>query len=81
MDKVESRLGTRAERAAEWLDAKLLPVLGPPPLGPYDQEAPRTDAATCPLCTRRIDEHTIERDHGHAFLVCPAPARTQLQVE
>jgi hypothetical protein len=81
MDKVESRLGTRAERAAEWLDAKLLPVLGPPPLGPYGQEAPRTEAATCPLCTRRIDEHTLERDHGHAFLVCPSPARTQLQVE
>jgi hypothetical protein len=81
MHKVESRLGTRAERAAEWLDAKLLPVLGPPPLGPYGQEAPRTDAATCPLCTRRIDEHAMERDHGHAFLVCPAPARTQLQVE
>ena len=81
MDKVESRLGTRAERAAEWLDAKLLPVLGPPPLGPNGPEAPRTEAATCPICTRRIDEHTTERDHGHVFLVCPSPARTQLQVE
>ncbi|MEY9953086.1 hypothetical protein [Leifsonia sp. EB34] len=81
MDKVEGRLGTRAERAAEWLDAKLLPVLGPPPLGPYGQEAPRTEAATCPLCGSRIDEHRSERDHGHAFLICPPPARTQMQIE
>jgi hypothetical protein len=81
MDKVKRRFGARAEHAAEWLDAKLLPVLGSPPLGPYDLEAPKTEAATCPLCARRIDEHMMERDHGHAFLICPSPARTQLQVE
>ncbi|MGN6425337.1 hypothetical protein [uncultured Leifsonia sp.] len=80
MNKVEGRLGARAGRAAEWLDAKLLPVLGPPPLGPYGPETARTEAATCPLCGARIDLHVMERDHGHAFLICPSPARTQLQV-
>jgi hypothetical protein len=81
MEKVHQRRGHRAERAAEWLDAKLLPVLGPPPLGPYGAEAPRTEAAVCPLCGSRIDQHARQRDHGHAYLLCPYPARTQMQVE
>lgn len=80
MDKVQGRLGTGAERAAEWLDAKLFPLFGPPPLGPYGPEAPKAEAAVCPICGRGIGEHDLERDHGHTFLVCPSPARTQLQV-
>ncbi len=83
MERVESRLGQRAERAAEWLDAKLLPVLGPPPIGPYDAdpESPATGIAVCPLCGKRIDEHGMQRDHGHAFLLCPWPSTEQLQVD
>ena len=73
---MHERRGHRAERAAEWLDAKLLPALGP-----YGPEAPRTEAAVCPLCGSRIEEHGRQRDHGHAYLLCPYPARTQLQVE
>ncbi|MDN4615768.1 hypothetical protein P5G50_15050 [Leifsonia sp. F6_8S_P_1B] len=80
MVKVEGRLGARAGRAAEWLDAKLLPVFGPPPLGPYEQESPKTQTAACPLCGRGLADHTTQRDEGHAFLVCPSPATTQLQV-
>ena len=76
----DARSVPRAERVAEWLDAKLLPVLGPPPLGPYGPEETRTEAAVCPLCGSRIDEHEVQRDEEHAFLLCPAPARTQLQV-
>jgi hypothetical protein len=80
MVKVHGRFGARAGRTAEWLDAKLLPVFGPPPLGPYGPEAAKTQAVTCPLCGKRIDEHTSQRDDGHAFLVCPWPATTELQV-
>ncbi|KRC49684.1 hypothetical protein ASE16_13335 [Leifsonia sp. Root227] len=78
---MENRHGDRAGRAAEWLDARLLPILGPPPIGPYDPESPRTaEASVCPLCGRRIDEHGREQDHGHTFLLCPAPSTQQLQV-
>lgn len=81
MIRVENRRGDRAERAAEWLDARLLPILGPPPIGPYDPESPRTAAVSvCPLCGHRIDEHGREQDHGHAFLLCLAPSTQQLQV-
>jgi hypothetical protein len=80
MVKVERRPGMRAGRAAEWLDAELLPVFGPPPLGPYEQESPKTQTAMCPLCGRGLTEHATQRDEGHAFLVCPWPAKTQLQV-
>ena len=81
MERVEHRRGERVGRAAEWLDAKLFPVLGPPPLGPYEQEQPRTETAVCPLCGSRLSEHGMQRDHGHAFLLCPWPATSQLQVE
>jgi len=66
-----------AEHIVEWLDGKLLPLLGPPPLGPYaDADAPAPEHAICPLCGMRMVLHEIEREGAHAFLHCPDPAVT-----
>jgi hypothetical protein len=72
-----SRVDTRPDRvrhAAEWLDGKLVPRLGGPDLGPYDEESEesvRTHDA-CPLCGHPMGEHQIDRSHPNAVLICPA---------
>jgi len=58
-----------AAHAAAWLDDKLVPLLGPPPLGPYDAESPHSRA--CPLCGAPLLQHRAERDEEHVFLHCP----------
>ncbi|MHA7985177.1 hypothetical protein ACX9R5_05150 [Rathayibacter sp. CAU 1779] len=56
-------------QAVEWLDDKLVPVLGPAPLGPYDAEPPHSTA--CPLCGLPLAGHDTEKSEGHVFLRCP----------
>ena len=61
-----------AAHVAEWLDGKLLPVLGPPPLGPYGaDDAQPPAAATCPLCGDLLSVHRLEHEGTHTFLHCP----------
>ena len=55
--------------AVEWLDDKLVPLLGPPPLGPYEVEQPHS--TTCPLCGESLARHGTETEEGHVFLRCP----------
>ena len=44
------------------LNRRLLPYLGPPPLGPYDEEPlPPTQAKACPLCGQAMADHDVER--------------------
>lgn len=59
---------------AEWLDDKLMPRLGPPPLGPYDEESVDSvrEHDVCPLCGHPMGEHQIDRSHPNAVLICPA---------
>ncbi|MFF1633518.1 hypothetical protein [Leifsonia sp. NPDC058248] len=66
----------RAWQASDWLDSKLLPILGPPPLGPYGepQEVDLLDAI-CPLCGRPMRDHVIERTEHHVYLHCPGDER------
>ena len=63
-------------RASDWLDGKLIAVLGPPPLGPYGDE-PAHDPldATCPLCGATMRDHMVERDGHHTYLHCPGDER------
>jgi hypothetical protein len=75
-DQPTAPKGRRFWRASDWLDGKLLPVLGPPPLGPYS-DPPTNDPldATCPLCGSPMREHQIERDGHHSYLHCPGNDR------
>jgi hypothetical protein len=63
-----------ASHAAQWLDDKLIPLLGPPPLGPYDAEPPHV--STCPLCGAPMMQHRSERDGEHTYLHCPGDTVT-----
>jgi hypothetical protein len=64
------------ERGAEWLDRKLLPILGPPVLGPYDTaiESPEElSRHACPICGHPMNEHNAELnpENGHVYLHHP----------
>jgi hypothetical protein len=55
----------------ERLNARLLPWIGPPPLGPYDEEPAPNRAAACPLCSAPMSEHHIDRSFERTQLRCP----------
>jgi hypothetical protein len=67
------------DRGSGWfnrLNRRLFPYLGPPPLGPYDQEpAPDPVRAACPLCGAAMAEHEFARGNGPTKLYCPTPAQ------
>jgi hypothetical protein len=55
----------------ERLNARLLPYLGPPPLGPYNEEPAPARPAACPLCGAPMSEHDIDRSGERTQLHCP----------
>jgi ribosomal protein S27AE len=56
------------------LNGALMPYIGPPALGPFDQEplAP-TGQKPCPICGAAMADHEIERSGGNTAtrLHCP----------
>ena len=55
------------------LNGALVPYLGPPQLGPYD-EAPQQPASekACPLCGAVMSAHEIDRAPGRpSYVHCP----------
>ncbi len=58
------------------LNRMLMPYIGPPALGPYDQAPlPPTGPKPCPLCGAPMSEHEIERA-AHPTptrIICPTP--------
>jgi len=58
-----------------WLNGRLLPLIGPPPLGPYDDEVPAAErpVARCPLCGEPMTAHDIDRSGERTQLRCPLP--------
>lgn len=52
------------------LNAWLLPYIGPPPLGPYDEPVAK-HAPACPLCGQAMAEHDIDRSGERTQLHCP----------
>lgn len=53
-----------AKRAPWWdrLNNMLMPRIGPPPLGPYNEAPlPPTGPKPCPVCGFPMDEHSVER--------------------
>jgi hypothetical protein len=68
----DERTGTRGFAGfIERLNARLLPYIGPPPLGPYDEEPAPTRPAACPLCDAPMSQHDIDRSGGRTQLHCP----------
>jgi hypothetical protein len=64
------------KKLAWWdrLNGALMPYIGPPELGPYDQAPlPRAGAKPCPICGAPMDDHEIERGEGRVAtrIHCP----------
>ena len=53
------------------LNARLLPYIGPPPLGPYDEAPVPAKPPACPLCGAPMSEHDIDRSGERTQLHCP----------
>ena len=70
----------RFVRSAAWVDRKLTPLFGPPPLGPYSAEEKHA-AAPCPVCGHPMGEHVIDHTTPNAILNCPAPIDRSLEHE
>lgn len=57
------------------LNRKLVPYIGPPPLGPYNETPPAVPAPKlCPLCGVPMSEHEIDRSGERTQLYCPRPS-------
>ena len=56
------------------LNARLLPWIGPPPLGPYDEAPVAEYAPACPLCGAPMAEHVVDRSAPRTQLHCPGGA-------
>jgi|SRR5690554_1217513 len=71
----------KLERMAEWLDAKLVRTIGPPPIGPYEgeQNEQRDASDSCPLCDHPMREHRIDRSHPNAVLICPVAPNPEVE--
>ena len=66
--------GHLIDRTTGWLDAKLMPVFGPPPLGPYGpQEEVDPAVGLRPVCLRSLADHEVDADTHthHIYLRCP----------
>lgn len=64
--------------ATGWLDDKLVPILGPATLGPYelderDDPEPGVADTLCPVCHHAMSRHEVDVDPRthHVFLCCP----------
>ena len=61
-----------------WLNARLFPILGPPPVGPSGTDLlppPPARVQNCPVCGQAMELHDIDRTGERTQLHCPAPAQ------
>lgn len=65
-------------RATGWVDDKLVPILGPATLGPYelderDDPNPGVFDQLCPICHHAMSRHETDIDPvtHHVYKVCP----------
>lgn len=70
----QSREGTGPYgRFFRWVDNKLIPVIGPANIGPYDDDVHEYQPQdACPVCGEEMGEHAIDRSTDNPVLKCPA---------
>ena len=69
----ERRTGKKFVRFIDWLNHKLMPIIGPPDLGPYDSDLQKVGEAICPVCGTAMTGHSIDHSAANTVLNCPAP--------
>jgi hypothetical protein len=75
----ENEASSARERRAAWVDRRIKPLLGPSPLGPWEETG--SLSITCPVCGRFMSEHTMDRSHRNSVLMCPAEHRPDPRFE
>ncbi|TFD75536.1 hypothetical protein [Cryobacterium psychrophilum] len=63
---------------ASWVNRKLLPLIGPPPLGPYPviveaEVAARKARSLCPICGALMSLHEVDRSGTRTQIFHPTP--------
>ncbi|GGF05326.1 hypothetical protein [Mycetocola zhadangensis] len=57
-----------------WLNNSLRPYIGPPPLGPYNEDPlPPATSSACPICGSLMSDHIVDRSGERTQLYCPTP--------
>lgn len=74
----EQGAGDRFVHFIDWLNRKLIPAIGPPNIGPYNEVLARVGEAICPICDRSMGEHTIDHSTSNAVLNCPAEHKPEV---
>jgi hypothetical protein len=67
----DHRSGQKYVRFIDWLNHKLVPVIGPPDLSPYGDVLDKISGAACPVCGHPMSEHTIDHSSPNTVLNCP----------
>lgn len=58
-------------RFYDWINDKLLPIIGPPDTGPYGPVIERVNQAVCPICESPMADHFFDRSSPDVVLYCP----------
>ncbi len=67
----EHRAGDTFVHFIDWLNHKLVGTLGPATVGPYNAVVDHVGSAVCPICTRPMQEHSIDHSADNPLLNCP----------
>jgi hypothetical protein len=70
--------GTSQGGFTRWINRRLFPWIGPPPLGPYnvipEEEVEAAKAASvCPICGQLMSVHEIDRSGERTQIYHPTP--------
>ena len=66
--------GTGSGALTAWLNRRLFPILGPPPVGPSGSDlraAGPVPVRGCPVCDQPMEQHEIDRSGERTRLHCP----------
>ncbi len=66
--------GTGPGGLTAWLNGRLFPILGPPPVGLSGSDllpAQPAPVRSCPVCAQPMDQHDIDRSGERTQLHCP----------
>lgn len=73
----ERRTEGRFVHFIDWLNHGLMPAIGPPNVGPYNEVVAKMGEAVCPICDHPMAEHTIDHSTPNAVLNCPVEHQPQ----
>lgn len=65
----------------DWMDEKLRPAFGPPPVTEYGGPDRPVDRLPCPVCGEVMAKHEIDRSTDNPVLICPTAEQLPLPAD